>query len=80
MNPHLNTHQRELARAFDRAELNPQELWVRYFALGGVAGPMEVEAYLNALMALPPLEHNLLALAINDRLRELPPPPRAPYY
>lgn len=75
-----NLYQRGLARAFRRAELTEHELWLRYFALGGVAGPTEVEAYLHGLMPLPQLEHNILALAVNDRLRDLPPPPPAPYY
>jgi hypothetical protein len=55
------------------------ELWLRYFALGGDAGPTEVDAYLNGLMPFSQLQHNILALAINERLNELP-PPRAPYY
>ena len=44
---HLNTFQRELSRAFQHAELTSNELWLRYFALGGDAGPTEVDAYLN---------------------------------
>jgi hypothetical protein len=77
---HLSEYQRGLMKAFRHAELTVQELWLRYLALGGVVGPTEVDAYLNGLMPLSPLEHNILALAINERLRELPPPPRAPYY
>lgn len=71
--------QRELAQAFRHAELTVQELWLRYFALGGEVGPTEIDAYLNGLMPMPPAQHNLLALAVNERLAELP-PPRAPYY
>jgi hypothetical protein len=56
-----------------------QELWLRYFSLGGDAGPTEVDAYLNGLMPLAESQHNLLALAVNERLKELP-PPQAPYY
>lgn len=56
-----------------------QELWLRYFSLGGDAGPTEVDAYLNNLMPFTLLQHNILALAVNERLNELP-PPRAPYY
>ena len=76
---HLNTFQRELSRAFHHAELTSNELWLRYFALGGDAGPTEVDAYLNGLMPFSQLQHNILALALNERLNELP-PPRAPYY
>jgi hypothetical protein len=78
--PHLSIHQRGLTKAFSSAGLTVQELWLSYTALGGVAGRTEVEAYLNASVPLPALEHNILALAVNDRLRELRPPPGAPYY
>lgn len=76
---HLNTFQRELSRAFQHAELTANELWLRYFALGGDAGPTEVDAYLNGLMPFSQFQHNILALALNERLNELP-APRAPYY
>lgn len=79
MTSHLNTFQRELSRAFAHAELSSNELWLRYFALGGDAGPTEVDAYLNGLMPFSQLQHNILALALNERLNELP-PPHAPYY
>ena len=75
----LNTFQRELHRAFCHAELTTNELWLRYFALGGDAGPTEVDAYLNGLMPFSQFQHNILALALNERLNELP-VPRAPYY
>ena len=71
--------QRELSRAFSHAELTVQELWLRYFALGGDAGPTEIDAYLNGLMGLSEFQHNILALAVNERLAEMP-PPQAPYY
>jgi hypothetical protein len=77
---HLNAHQRGLVQAFSRARLTERDLWLRYFALGGDLGPSEVDAYLHGLRPLPELEHNILALAVNDRLRELSPGPRAPYY
>jgi hypothetical protein len=77
---HNHKHfQRELDKAFRHADLTVQELWLRYFALGGDAGPTEVDAYVNGLMPFSPLQHNVLALAVNERLDELP-PCRAPYY
>jgi hypothetical protein len=54
------------------------QLWLSYFALGGEADQFEVDAYLNGVMALPPLQHDILAHAINERLDEIA-PPRAPY-
>ena len=77
---YLNAHQRGLVQAFGRTRLSSRELWLRYFALGGEAGPDEVDAYLLGLGPLPELEHNVLALAVNDRLRDLSPGPWAPYY
>ena len=71
-------HRRALTEAFHGAELTVEELWIRYFALGGDAGKVEVEAYLSGLMPLPSLQHNILAHAINERLDELG-PRRAPY-
>ena len=71
--------QRSLTGAFAAAKLTVEELWLRYFALGGDAGKVEIEAYLSGLMPLPTLQHNILAHAINERLDELGPPPRAHY-
>ena len=75
----LDEHQRQLALAFAGTKMSVEELWLRYFALGGDAGKMEIEAYLEGLMPLPALQHNMLAHAVNERLDELGPPQRAPY-
>ena len=75
----FDQHQKRLAEAFQGAKLTIEELWLRYFALGGDAGKVEVEAYLSGLMPLQSLQHNILAHAINERLDEIGPPRRAPY-
>ena len=75
----FNGDQRGLADAFGHAQLSCSALWLRYFALGGDAGPLELDAYLNGLMPMSGLQHNMIALAINERLDELPPRARAPY-
>jgi hypothetical protein len=64
--------------AYEAAQLTVGELWLRYFALGGEASEMEVDAYLNGAIALPSFQHDMLAHAINERLDEIA-PPRAPY-
>jgi hypothetical protein len=64
--------------AFEASRLTAAELWLRYFALGGVASELEVDAYLNGAIALPAIQHDMLAHAINERLNEIAPPP-APY-
>ncbi|WP_410675913.1 PP2C family protein-serine/threonine phosphatase [Amycolatopsis sp. cmx-4-68] len=62
---------RSLALAFKRAELSVEDLWLRYFGVGGVAGFIDIDAYLHGLADLPPLERDTLALAVNERLDEL---------
>ncbi|WP_242455843.1 hypothetical protein [Mycolicibacterium sp. P1-18] len=67
-----------LHEAYEASRLTVPELWLRYFALGGEASEMEVDAYLNGALALPAFQHDMLAHAINERLDEIA-PPRAPY-
>jgi Stage II sporulation protein E (SpoIIE) len=70
---------RALSLAFSGADLTLEQLWTRYFALGGAAGLVEVDAYLHGLMPLPASQRDMLAHAINERLDELTWPHRAPY-
>jgi hypothetical protein len=70
---------RALAAAFHATDLPIHELWLRYFGLGGMEGQVDIEAYLEGLVSIPALEHDVLAQAINERLDELPDPPRAPF-
>jgi Stage II sporulation protein E (SpoIIE) len=74
-----NDQRRALEVGYRRAELTLEQLWLRYFALGGVAGLVEVEAYLHGLMSLPPLQRDILAHAVNERLDELTWRHRVPY-
>jgi hypothetical protein len=64
--------------AYEASNLTVGELWLRYFALGGEASELEVDAYLNGAIALPAIQHDILAHAINERLDEIA-PPAAPY-
>lgn len=61
------------------AALTNDQLWLRYFALGGEAGPVEVEAFVNGLMPLAAMQRDLLAQAVNERLDELSWPLRVPF-
>jgi hypothetical protein len=61
----------ELDRARIDARLSHAELWLRYFELGGMGDPVEVEAYLHGLLLATDHEHDVLAHAINERIVEL---------
>lgn len=69
----------ELRWALALAQLTVGELWLKYFALGGSAGQFEVEAYICAVHAFPPLERDLLAQAFNEQFMSLPIGVRIPY-
>ncbi len=53
------------------AGLSHDELWVRYFELGGMAMPVEVEAYLCGLVIPSVHDHEVLVHALNERFSEL---------
>jgi hypothetical protein len=52
------------------AGISHDDLWLRYFSLTGDAAPLEVEAYLQGLMPLPPLQEDILAHALRECLTE----------
>ncbi|WP_120150691.1 GAF domain-containing protein [Arthrobacter cheniae] len=54
--------------ALAEAGLSIEDLWVRYYGLGGVLSAFEVQAYLAGLLSLPLPERNLLAEATNELL------------
>jgi Stage II sporulation protein E (SpoIIE) len=70
---------RSLLGAFRDADLSLEQLWLRYFALGGEAPLVEIEGYLQGLLSLAPLQHDMLAHALNERLDELASSRRAQY-
>lgn len=71
---------RGLQAAWPHADITMEELWLRYFTIGGQAGQFEVEAYIHGAMALPALQRDTLAHALNERLDELgSQASRAPY-
>ncbi|MEV6828748.1 PP2C family protein-serine/threonine phosphatase [Amycolatopsis sp. NPDC051102] len=70
---------RRIAACFARSELTLEQLWMRYFALGGSLSLIELDAYLNGLTTLPRVDRDMLAHAVNERLDEVAGPARAPY-
>lgn len=69
---------RRLRAAIKAADISVSALWLKYFSLSGDAGEYEVEAYLQGLLSLPALQRDLLALAANELIDDLP-RPHAPY-
>jgi hypothetical protein len=65
----------ELNATFDRARrdtrLSHDELWLRYFALGGMRSAFEVEAFLYGVLAFTTYDRDLIAVALNERYSEL---------
>lgn len=51
--------------------LSLDDLWMHYFSLGGMSTALELEAYLFGALVAPPHEHDLLAVALNERFSEL---------
>jgi hypothetical protein len=70
---------RGLRKALTGSQITTGDLWLRYFSIGGIVGEYEVDAYIESLLSLPPIERDLLAHAANELIDELPPPLRAPY-
>ncbi|WP_371875992.1 hypothetical protein [Pseudarthrobacter sp. SSS035] len=60
------------------AQVSTGDLWLYYFGIGGSVGEYEVEAYLQALLSLPELQRDRLAMAANE-LSSDQAGPRAPY-
>ncbi|MGY1733454.1 PP2C family protein-serine/threonine phosphatase [Geodermatophilus sp. SYSU D01045] len=68
-----------LRAALHHADLTLEQLWLRYFELGGNADMFDVEAYLDGLACLSDIDGDLLAVAVNERLDELSAARRVPY-
>ncbi|WP_216660113.1 hypothetical protein [Paenarthrobacter sp. CM16] len=70
---------RGLKVALKESEISVEELWLKYFSIGGSIGEYEVDAYVETSFPLPPLERDLLAHAANELIDELPARSKAPY-
>jgi hypothetical protein len=75
----LNKQRQLTCVAIRAANLDVQSIWLRYFGLTGSVDEYEMDAYLNGLIVLPPLECDLIAVAVNELIDEVPPLPRAPF-
>jgi hypothetical protein len=70
---------RMVAACFARTGLTVEQLWLRYFALGGDVSQFELDAFLQGLMTLPRMQRDMIAHAVNERLDEVTGPRRVPY-
>ena len=48
-----------------------EQLWIDYVALGGTVVIFDLDAYLCGLMPMPPGQQDVLACALNERLKDL---------
>jgi hypothetical protein len=62
---------RTLDRARRDARFSHKQLWLRYFALGGMRSAFEIEAILHGALIATNHDHNVLAVALNERFFEL---------
>ena len=51
--------------------LTVSELWLRYFALGGMSTALEIEAVLYGALVAQPHDRDIVAVALNERYAEL---------
>jgi hypothetical protein len=69
----------EFEEARSDVGLTLEQLWMRYFALGGNAMPTEFEAYVNGALDPDRSERDILVHALNERSMELGSNQRWPY-
>ena len=60
-----------LDRARKDAALSHDELFLRYFELGGMSSSLELEAFCFGLLRPTSHDHDVLALALNERFSEM---------
>jgi hypothetical protein len=51
--------------------LSVDDLWMRYFALGGMSTALELEAILYQALIADPHDRDVLAVALNERFAEI---------
>jgi len=57
--------------AFEAAPFTLDQIWMKYFGLGGRVGLTEIQAYVHGALSLPPIERDMLAHALNESLNGL---------
>lgn len=67
----MNVISERLDQARREVGLTHDDLWVRYFGLGGMSTALEVEAYLSAALLMSDHDSDLISAALNERYFEL---------
>lgn len=64
---HINMDPKHLATVLlERGVLSIDKLWLYYWRNGGDADEMELDAFINGIEVLTPLDLDLLACALDD--------------
>lgn len=63
---------RQTAAVYRKANLKLGTVWMHYFSIGGDAGELEIDAYLNGSYTLPPIQGDLLAHAVHELMLHNP--------
>ncbi|WDF33208.1 hypothetical protein PTW37_15375 [Arthrobacter agilis] len=71
----FENHRECILRVLRDQGMEPFDLWVYYYGVGGSLGDFDIEAYLFGLMPLPELEHLLLIEATGEILSDNPQTP-----
>jgi len=50
--------------------LTLEELWMKYFELGGSADPLELEGILTGILMTDPYQYNIVAHALNEQFSD----------
>jgi hypothetical protein len=67
IHPNIQPNQR-LSDDLEVSDIRPEELWIYYLGIGGLARESEVRAYLNGTLALPTLQRELLEHAHQEMI------------
>jgi hypothetical protein len=71
MTPVMDDDDMTLNTARQQLGLSVLDLWIAYFAIGGLSDAPTLESYLHGQSTAPNTEHNLIAHALNERFSEL---------
>lgn len=60
-----------LEEARRKLNLSVSDIWLRYFAVGGMGTELEIEAVLYGALLASEADRDLLSVALNERFSEL---------